>query len=241
MVNKPQAEELRDQWLLEAVTVINASSTPHDYCRRLTTHPVLGEGMVGNHLFLLDSAGAFRLMGGYGINPLDQDAVFSQFDESLFARALESGRYERESFNAEYDIQVCPAFKAGVPNGAIMSVLKPGVGAGETFEMRTFQEFAYYLALGTFVAGAGFSAQEIAKRAPTNEALSERQLVILQGIAEGKTNLQISKELILSESAIKQETVKIFRSLGVANRRQAAQKANAMGMLSQLSNPELAS
>ena len=180
-------------------------------------------------------------MGGYGINPLDHDAVFSQFDESLFARALESGRYERESFDAKHDIQVCPALKAGVPNGALLSILKPGVGAGEAFEMRTFQEFAYYLALGTFIASSGFSAQEIAARAPTNEALSERQLVILQGIAEGKTNLRISKELMLSESAIKQENVKIFRSLGVANRRQAAQKASAMGMLSQLSNREFAS
>ena len=61
--------------------------------------------------------------------------------------------------------------------------------------------------------------------------LTERQLQILIGIAAGKTNMAIAKELILSESAIKQETVKIFRSLGVENRRQAAQKAIAMGLV----------
>ena len=56
-------------------------------------------------------------------------------------------------------------------------------------------------------------------------------IFILIGIAAGKTNMAIAKDLILSESAIKQETVKIFRSLGVENRRQAAQKAIAMGLV----------
>ena len=57
----------QDLWLPEAIRVLNASSAPHDYCKRLTTHPILGQGMVGNHLFLLDNSGAFRLLGGFGI------------------------------------------------------------------------------------------------------------------------------------------------------------------------------
>lgn len=221
----------QDLWLPEAIRVLNASSTPHDYCKRLTTHPILGQGMVGNHLFLLDNSGTFRLLGGFGIYPFDEDQVFTQFDDQIFANAANSGRFRRESALAVYDVEVCPALKAGVPNGTLLTVFKKGTGGSESFDVRGFQEFSFYLALGIFVSSAGFSQAQSSKRAPIGEKLTERQLQVLIGIAAGKTNMAIAKELILSESAIKQETVKIFRSLGVENRRQAAQKAIAMGLV----------
>lgn len=225
------AAPTQDLWLPEAIRVLNASSTPHDYCKRLTTHPILGQGMVGNHLFLLDNSGTFRLLGGFGIYPYDEDKVFTQFDDQIFANAANAGRFRRESGVAGYDAAVSPALKAGIPNGAILSVFKPGEGGSESFDVRGFQEFSYYLALGLFVSSAGFSPAEASKRMPSGEKLTDRQMQILIGIAAGKTNMAIAKELILSESAIKQETVKIFRSLGVENRRQAAQKAIAMGLV----------
>ena len=218
-------------WLPAAIQVINASSTPHDYCKRVTTHPMFGQGMVGSHLFLLDNSGAFRLLGGFGIYPYDEDQVFTQFDDQIFANAVNSGHFKRERNLAGYDSLVAPAITAGVPNGALLTVLKPGEGGDQTFAPRSDQDLSYYLALGIFVSSAGFSPAEASKRAPSGEKLTERQLQILIGIAGGKTNMAIAKELILSESAIKQETVKIFRSLGVENRRQAAQKAIAMGLV----------
>ena len=41
----------------------------------------------------------------------------------------------------------------------------------------------------------------------------------------------IANEMILSESTIKQESVKIFRALGVGTRQQAVLKANTLGLL----------
>jgi len=221
----------KDLWLPGAIQVLNASSTAHDYCKRLTAHPVLGQGMVGNHLFLLTNSGEFRLLGGFGIYPFDEDKVFTQFDESVVADAVNKGRFTRQEKVSGYDIQVCPAIKAGIPNGALITVLKPGKGGDAEFDVHGFQELGYYLTLGIFVSASGFSPAESSKRQPTGEKLTERQLHILNGIAAGKTNMAIAKELILSESAIKQETVKIFRSLGVANRREAAQKAVSMGLV----------
>ena len=220
-----------EMWLPGAIQVINAASTPHDYCKRLTTHQILGEGMVGNHLFILTNSGEFRLLGGFGIYPFDEDTVFTQFEDGIFADAVNTGRIKREKSASGYDIQVSPAIKAGVPNGALLTVLNPGRGGSKKFEFRSFQELSYYLTLGIFVSSSGFSPVEASKRQPTGEKLTARQLQILVGIAAGKTNLAIAKELILSESAIKQETVKIFRSLGVANRREAAQKAISMGLV----------
>ena len=66
----------------------------------------------------------------------------------------------------------------------------------------------------------------------TNEGqVTERQYEILLGMARGETNAQIAQQLILSESSIKQESVKIFRILGVGSRQQAVAKAKATGLL----------
>jgi DNA-binding NarL/FixJ family response regulator len=50
-------------------------------------------------------------------------------------------------------------------------------------------------------------------------------------IAQGMTNRVIADDLYLSESTIKQETVKIFRCLGVATRQAAAKHAAANGVI----------
>ena len=225
--------ELKRDWNRPAIDLINRSSTPHDYCRRLTLDPLLGVGMRGNHLFLLSSAGTLQLMGGYGEYPFDETREFSSFDDSVFSEAVKTQKFVRRSLNESYDIQACPAIKADVVNGLILSVLEPQKGGAQEFEMDDNSAQAYYLSLGLFIASAGFGPLEQVKRSATNEPLSERQMKILIGIGMGKTNLQIANELILSESSIKQETVKIFRSLGVANRQQAAIKARAMGSIPQ--------
>jgi DNA-binding NarL/FixJ family response regulator len=50
-------------------------------------------------------------------------------------------------------------------------------------------------------------------------------------MAHGKTNLVIAQEMILSESSIKQESVKIFRAMGVGTRQQAVLKARTLWLL----------
>ena len=61
--------------------------------------------------------------------------------------------------------------------------------------------------------------------------LTERQLEILKLMAMGKTNAQIASELILSESSIRQETVRIYRALGVGTRSEAARKGLNLGLI----------
>lgn len=229
--------DLRSDWDLPAIDLLNRSSTPHDYCRRLTLDPVLGYGMRGNHLFLLSSAGTLQLMGGYGQYPFEDTKEFSTFDDSVMSDAINSSRFARRSFDDSFDVQACPGIKADVVNGVILTVLESEKGGSLEFEMEEKMERAYYLSLGLFISSAGFGPIEQVKRKATNQPLTERQMKILIGIGMGKTNLQIANELILSESSIKQETVKIFRSLGVANRQQAAIKARAMGSIPQETQP----
>ncbi len=61
---------------------------------------------------------------------------------------------------------------------------------------------------------------------PSKEGnLSGRQLQILEGLIEGKTNFEIAADLGYSVSTVRQETIKIYSSLNVTGRRAAAQEA----------------
>jgi DNA-binding CsgD family transcriptional regulator len=63
------------------------------------------------------------------------------------------------------------------------------------------------------------------------ETLSARQKVILNGMVEGKTNYQLANELGYSVSTIRHETMRIFRTMGVDDRKSAAEHAVKYGLV----------
>jgi len=63
------------------------------------------------------------------------------------------------------------------------------------------------------------------------EPLSEREIEVLQLIAEGLTNPEIATRLILSLYTVKTHTRNIYSKLGVGNRIQAVDKARTLGIL----------
>ena len=65
-----------------------------------------------------------------------------------------------------------------------------------------------------------------------SQELTQRQLEVLQLIVEGKTNALIARQIGFSDSTVRQETIEIYRKLGVHNRRDAAVIAERAGLLS---------
>ena len=63
------------------------------------------------------------------------------------------------------------------------------------------------------------------------EPLSEREIEVLQLIAEGLTNQVIANRLFLSPHPVKVHTRTIYGKLGVNNRTQAGARARALGIL----------
>jgi DNA-binding CsgD family transcriptional regulator len=61
--------------------------------------------------------------------------------------------------------------------------------------------------------------------------LSQRQVLILRGMVEGKTNHELSTELGFSVSTIRHETMRIYQALGVSDRKEAAKKALALNLV----------
>ena len=81
----------------------------------------------------------------------------------------------------------------------------------------------------------GNMAQSTGALSVNPEDLTARQMTILGHIDAGLVNTEIAQLLMLSESTIRQETVRIYRALGVGNRKEAAKKAKALGLLAKRS------
>jgi LuxR family maltose regulon positive regulatory protein len=74
---------------------------------------------------------------------------------------------------------------------------------------------------------------EPAKASRTPELLSQRELEVLQLLAQGRSNQQIAQELVITIDTVKRHISHIFAKLGVQNRVQAARQARELGLLSE--------
>jgi DNA-binding NarL/FixJ family response regulator len=61
--------------------------------------------------------------------------------------------------------------------------------------------------------------------------LTERELQVLRGMARGRSNAEIGKELYLSEDTVKTHARRLFRKLGAADRAQAVAKGFRWGLV----------
>ena len=61
--------------------------------------------------------------------------------------------------------------------------------------------------------------------------LSARQLSILRGMVEGKTNHELATEMGFSVSTIRHETMRIYQALAVSDRKEAAKKALTLSLI----------
>ena len=61
--------------------------------------------------------------------------------------------------------------------------------------------------------------------------LSARQLSILRGMVEGKTNHELATEMGFSVSTIRHETMRIYQAFAVSDRKEAAKKGLMLSLI----------
>jgi DNA-binding NarL/FixJ family response regulator len=62
------------------------------------------------------------------------------------------------------------------------------------------------------------------------DKLTERELQMLKGLTEGKSNKQIARDLEIQEPTVKLHMKTLYRKMGVDNRTQAAMIASEAGL-----------
>ncbi len=76
------------------------------------------------------------------------------------------------------------------------------------------------------------TSRESGRSTPPGAALTERELQVLTGMSQGKSNNQIGRELYLSEDTVKTHARRLFRKLGVNDRAQAVALGFRRGLVS---------
>ncbi|WP_327008182.1 helix-turn-helix transcriptional regulator [Dactylosporangium sp. NBC_01737] len=88
---------------------------------------------------------------------------------------------------------------------------------------------------GARVVGAGVPQQrgDVPGEPPRRRVeLTERELQVLRGMADGKSNAEIGRELFVSEDTVKTHARRLFRKLGARDRAHAVAAAFRAGLVS---------
>ena len=209
-----------------------SSASGNELCRRLATDELFGNGTIGVQIYALTNAGRWQQLGSYGKDPFEGETL-SQLDDNLLtetARTKELAIGSAKFDDQEADVVACVSIRGDLPVGA---VVRSSTKGSYLFSPNNGTLGAIQNAIGLFLDSIGYktvaNGQDAKQASP--EDMTQRQMAILIEMALGKTNLVIANEMILSESTIKQESVKIFRALGVGTRQQAVLKAKTLGLL----------
>ncbi len=218
------------------VDLLLKANSASDLCRKLTHSNLTSAETFGASLFAIDQQARFQLVGSYG-KGISSNGL-SVWDEHPISESVRAGRFKTSNLSGvdgvELTIACLPLTKESEPIG-VLAVFGPVGGTQDLEESSAVPVISK-------VMGMWLDAVSLIPGRPTpaiNEAhgpesLTDRQLIVLRLMAEGKTNAQIAQELILSESTIRQETVKIYRALGVNARGEAGKRARHLGIIDRL-------
>lgn len=227
------------EYLDEYSSLIAQSMTASDFCRKLTHSNVLGTGATGSQLFVIDQQARFSLIGGYG--QALQLGELTVWDQHPYAEAVRDNKvtlFDGSLPTGHEVVSSClPVSKGAEPTGCLIINRQPGskqVSIADHAMSAIAKITAIWIdSLG--VTNHNGNSHPNTGSMPSPETLTDRQLTVLRLMAEGKTNAQIAQELILSESTIRQETVKVYRALSVGSRTEASKRALHLGLLNKSS------
>jgi DNA-binding CsgD family transcriptional regulator len=219
------------QFLSGLTDLAIASDSYEQLCQRIV-HEEITEGLIsGAHLYSVDSNLDMELQVSYGKTTEQVQPVVSAWGTSPLSKCIVGKKMQFEA-GKEASHLALPLAKSSVPVGAMLLVMGPQMGTPPISEPVAhllsklgafFVEVRPRLSLQTRANGNGHH---------TPQQLSTRQIQIVQLIGAALTNGQIGKELSLSESTIRQETIKIYKSMGVSGRGEAVAAAKKLGLVS---------
>ena len=101
----------------------------------------------------------------------------------------------------------------------------------KTLPAKSLVNAVRFMAMGEQYAPLDFmTAEEEAPKHALAEKLSRRELQVLEGLTQGKSNKEIARDLDVQEPTVKLHVKTLYRKIGVANRTQAAMVAKDSGL-----------
>jgi len=220
--------------VLEHISELCATSdSATELCRKIVHSPKVGQEALGASMYLITQSGDLDLIGNYGNHHEigDQTSIWSDHPIAVAGRTQQPQFAEVDGPNGKpVSLGAVPVLKGPEPIGvAVVLRSTPDHMLSNKFGTSALRVLGN--TYGIWMDSLGLKPSTGAITTASASDLTDRQLEILKQMAQGKTNAQIAAELILSESSIRQETVRIYRTLGVGTRAEAARKGLNLGLI----------
>jgi DNA-binding CsgD family transcriptional regulator len=202
-----------------------------DFCKAVVHSGFSGGYVQGCHLYRLGDDAHLSLAAGYGLSFDHLGDTFSIWDQNPVSTAVRERSFEFVSATSNSrPMIVVPLVRDSTPIGAATLILDAQVDSNPIDEnlFPVLEKLSgYWLTSQTQMRT--FSSGKASGSDGSN--LTSRQLKILALMADGLVNAEIAVQLLVSESTVRQETVRIYRDLGVANRAEASRKGRLLGLI----------
>ena len=220
---------LDDQPVFQLLDWITFKPTPEDLARGIATDYLREHGATGVRFALLADDDSLHHIASYGFKDFPVGKIESadqwrarkdKVKEVIFNDNFIGWTPDRTMIGAS--IREC-----GVSKGSfVVNFDAPVEDHGEVLDLVTklVRVVGFYLTQAFPLNSTSKSLLAPAREVSRGDFTS-RQLQILQGMVEGKTNHELATDLGYSVSTIRHETMRIFQILGVSDRREAARAA----------------
>ena len=226
------------------IEVLSQSSDAQDLCRRIAHAEFMDGFCHGVAIYLLDQRSVLIEVASYGRGHDFGLGEITAWDENVMAKAVRSRKISIER-TAQATLFALPIELAGVITGAFIFNLSKQVPS-PVFSNEVTSMLSSLG--GLFMDNKGLNLRKSAERLQDNDLannspeqeLTTRQVKIIHLMADGLTNADIAKVVLLSESTVRQETIRIFRIFNCHSRTEAIVKARAAGIIARPSEASYA-
>jgi DNA-binding CsgD family transcriptional regulator len=216
------------------VSLFLSSKTASDLARGITMHPSLGKHVIGSEILWLTQNATIKTLAYFGTPASSRGELISLWDRSIIPEAFRSntvtrGMFKEAETGEDVFIYCYPCSNPNQTIGMIVLIKTEEYEFEQKEEDQAILSLVGALWLESVGAGSIEDRHGVGSSSPAD--LTERQLSILQQMSEGMTNAQIASVQMLSQSTIRQETMKIFASLSVSGRSEATKRAVHLGLV----------
>ena len=211
--------------------------TPDEICRALITDYLKPYGACCARLGRLNKDDSYHYLGQYGFDTNETGKLvpgqFWRHMKDIEVNQIAAGHQPGPWTSTNKQLLV--ELRAKGSTYGWMNVIFTNEKTSEEKKLIVEVLENYALPISLFLSlthGQDFSSEKdlgIEKGLPSVDALTKRQLNILKGMVDGKTNHDLATQLGYSVSTIRHETMRIYQALAVSDRREAAQRALEYG------------
>jgi DNA-binding CsgD family transcriptional regulator len=219
-----------------AISAITVADSAQDLCKRLV-HADFSQGNIkGAFIYSIDARSTLVELAGYGLPFASPDSEFVIWDEHPISDCVRNKKLVCKD-DKDQTLICLPFVSSGVPTGALVAVCSPSV------KLPIISDDAVPLLSklgGYFLSTSGMAMSRgpgLNSPSVSLEEITTRQVSILGFMGDGLTNAEIAGKVLLSESTVRQETIRIYRALAVNGRLEAVAKARALGLISKIAPP----